>query len=233
MGTKNKIRLLLPFAAFAFALGAASVSADSGDDTRPPKDVGTYPAPEGSSPKGSKAPVLENGLPAPQSESLPPAVPTLDSSSVVADLLPTGNSYPPATWSQTYLIISNGGKCWSKVTQYDIGNFPLFTHDLHTWSGFSGSSVSIYDEWIQQQTWNSWSLQSNVEDHYALSGTESESWANSAYAASPPSPFAFYDAWPYMRNRIGSFGQCRSENSSLTYEQFPRLQHLWWRGTYN
>lgn len=216
----------------AMVVDLPSVKAD-GPDVPPTSsliDIARQPAP--SSPAGSRAPLQADGKPAAQAESKPP-LRTSSAGIRPMGLIPVGTSRPPAGWASTYLVMNNGGMCYSKVTQYDIGSFPLFTHDLHTWAAFSpGSYLSVYDEWIQKDTWYGWNLQSNTEGHYLLDYDTIESWANSAYSSSAPSPFFFYHAWPYMRNRISWFGQCRSDNSSLDFEEFMGLQHIWWRGTY-
>jgi hypothetical protein len=181
-------------------LSPTPARADPGDDAR---EVGMRPAPEDSSPPGSRAPVGANGLPDPQRESRPPKASVSPQSVATASLLPIGTSRPPASWASNPLALSSGQKCYSKITQYDIGNFPLFTHDLHTWQEFSpGSWVVVHDEWIAQFTWNEWELLSNVEGHYTLAYDTVESWANSHYSSTAPSPFLFFDAWPYMRNDI-------------------------------
>jgi hypothetical protein len=209
----------------AVALSAATAQAQqpnvpgTGTDLLPP--VPRPPVERRFSPNGR--PIIDPGTPPP-----PRSSPTAASTATI----PIGTTYPPSSWSSSPLNWSNGQKCVSKVTQYDVGNFPLFTVELHSDGQYVYADwVVIWDEWIAEDGWYSWTLMSNTDSHYYPYTGTAEAWSNSHFGATS-GPFAAYDAWPYLRNRQNFYGQCWSNNSSLNYEQFPGLRWIWYRTVY-
>ncbi len=128
----------------------------------------------------------------------------------------------------------------AKATQYDIGNFELYTIDLRT-RGVPVSTTqpvktySNFAAWVKPGLWAYDSSLTKGPKTRLLTTTKREVWLNTNFYACCDNPFADagYEAWQYTRNVVvplsAQHGAFTMHNSNLKYEDFAGLWVLWCR----